>query len=195
MIVLITTSLNSFTELRLIFILGGIRVSYYKPLDSKQLELLKGGNEMKNQPAKRINIVSIKLVKESSLLYKERNIRSPEDAYKLMKHFLEDLDREAFIVISLDVKNSPLSINICHVGSLNASIVHPREVMKSAILSNAASFMVGHNHPSGNVTPSTEDIEVTKRLVEAGKIIGIELLDHIIVCNDEYLSFKEKNYL
>ena len=170
-------------------------MSYYKPLDSKQLELLKGGNEMKNQPAKRINIVSIKLVKESSLLYKERNIRSPEDAYKLMKHFLEDLDREAFIVISLDVKNSPLSINICHVGSLNASIVHPREVMKSAILSNAASFMVGHNHPSGNVTPSTEDIEVTKRLVEAGKIIGIELLDHIIVCNDEYLSFKEKNYL
>jgi DNA repair protein RadC len=121
-------------------------MNYYKPLDSKQLEILKGGNEMRKQSAKRINIVSIKLVKESSILYKERNIRSPEDAYKLMKHFLEDLDREAFIVISLDVKNSPLSINICHVGSLNASIVHPREVMKSAILSNAASFMVGHNH-------------------------------------------------
>ena len=103
--------------------------------------------DMKNQPAKRINIVSVKLVKEASLLYKERNIRSPEEAYKLMKHFLGDLDREAFIVISLDVKNSPLLINICHVGSLNASIVHPREVMKSAILSNAASIMVGpRNH-------------------------------------------------
>lgn len=70
---------------------------------------------MKKQPAKRINIVGLKLVKESSLLYKERNIRSPHDAYKLMKHFLGDLDREAFIVISLDVKNSPLSINICHM--------------------------------------------------------------------------------
>ena len=81
-------------------------MNYYKEMNTKQLELLEGGIEMKNQPAKRINIVSLKLVKESSLLYKERNIRSPQDAYKLMKHFLGDLDREAFIVISLDVKNS-----------------------------------------------------------------------------------------
>lgn len=150
---------------------------------------------MNQHPAKRIKIVSVKLVKESSLLYKERNIRSPEDAYKLMKHFLGDLDREAFIVINLDVKNSPVSINICHVGSLNASIVHPREVMKTAILSNAASIMVGHNHPSGNSSPSSEDIEVTKRLVEAGKIIGIELLDHIIVGDDNFVSLKEKGYI
>lgn len=150
---------------------------------------------MKKQPAKRVSIVSVKLVKESSLLYKERNIRSPKDAYTLMKHFLGDLDREAFIVISLDVKNSPVSINICHVGSLNSSIVHPREVMKTAILSNAASIMVGHNHPSGNCTPSTEDIEVTKRLLEAGKIIGIELLDHIIVGNENFVSLKEKDYI
>jgi DNA repair protein RadC len=150
---------------------------------------------MKLHPAKRINIVSVKLVKESSLLYKERSIRSPEDGYKLMKHFLGDLDREAFIVISLDTKNQPVSINICHIGSLNASIVHPREVMKTAILSNAASIMVGHNHTSGNCTPSPEDIEVTKRLVEAGKIIGIELLDHIIVGDDNYGSLKEKDYI
>lgn len=150
---------------------------------------------MKNQPAKRVNIVSLKLVKESSIPYKERSIRSPEDGYKLMKHFLGDLDREAFIVISLDTKNQPVSINICHVGSLNASIVHPREVMKSAILSNAASIMLGHNHPSGNSSPSKEDVEVTKRLAEAGKIVGIELLDHIIVGDDEYVSLKEKGYV
>jgi DNA repair protein RadC len=150
---------------------------------------------MKNQSAKRINIVSVKLVKESSLLYKERSIRSPEDGYKLMKHFLGHLDREAFIVISLDTKNQPVSINICHVGSLNASIVHPREVMKSAILSNAASIMVGHNHPSGNSSPSKEDIEVTKRLVEVGRIVGIELLDHIIVGDDNFVSLKEKGYV
>jgi len=146
-------------------------------------------------PAKRINIVSLKLVKESSILYKERVIRSPEDGYRLMKHFLGELDREAFIVISLDTKNQPVSINICHVGSLNASIVHPREVMKSAILSNAASIMVGHNHPSGNSTPSREDIEVTKRLVEAGNIVGIELLDHIIVGDESFVSLKEKGYI
>jgi len=125
------------------------------------------------QPAKRINIVSIRLVKESSLLYKERSVRSPEDGYKLLKQFLEDADREHFIVVSLDTKNQPASINICHIGSLNASIVHPREVMKSTILSNAASIIVGHNHPSGKAEPSKEDIDVTKRLAEAGKIIGI----------------------
>lgn len=101
-----------------------------------------GEIEMKNQSAKRIKIVSVKLVKESSLLYKERSIRSPEDGYNPMNHFLGELEREAFIVISLDTKNQPLSINICQVGSLNASIIHPREVMKSAILSNASSIMV-----------------------------------------------------
>ncbi|TAA73138.1 RadC family protein [Planococcus salinarum] len=145
--------------------------------------------------AKRINIVSVKMVKESSLLYKERSVKSPEDSYNLLKFFLENRDREHFIVISLDIKNQPVSINVCHVGSLNASIVHPREVMKSAILSNAASIIVGHNHPSGNCTPSPEDHQVTKRLKEAGEIIGIELLDHLILGDDSYLSFKQEGYL
>ncbi|MFK9091720.1 DNA repair protein RadC [Bacillus salipaludis] len=145
-------------------------------------------------PAKRINIVSLKLVKESSLLYKERSVRSPEDGYELMRLFLADKDREHFIVASLDTKNQPVSINVCHIGSLNASIVHPREVMKSAILSNAASIICGHNHPSGKPEPSKEDIEVTKRLVEAGKIIGIDVLDHIIVGDNTFVSLKEKGY-
>lgn len=148
-----------------------------------------------SKPKKRINIVSLKLVKESSLLYKERSVRSPEDGYQLMKLFLADKDREYFIVASLDTKNQPLSINVCHIGSLNASIVHPREVMKSAILSNAASIIVGHNHPSGLPEPSKEDIEVTRRLAEAGKIIGIDLLDHIIVGDESFISLKEKGYL
>lgn len=145
--------------------------------------------------AKRVNIVSLKLVKESSLLYKERSVRSPEDGYKLMKLFLVDKDREHFIVASLDTKNQPVSVNVCHIGSLNASIVHPREVMKSAILSNAASIIVGHNHPSGKPEPSREDIDATKRLVEAGKIIGIDVIDHIIVGNGAYTSLKEKGYI
>ncbi|MEI2368896.1 JAB domain-containing protein [Niallia circulans] len=147
------------------------------------------------KPAKRINIVSLKLVKESSILYKERSVRSPEDGYQLLKLFLADKDREHFIVASLDTKNQPVSINVCHIGSLNASIVHPREVMKSAILSNAASIIIGHNHPSGLPEPSKEDIEVTRRLTEAGKIIGIDVLDHIIVGNDSFTSLKEKGYI
>lgn len=151
--------------------------------------------EEKLKPAKRVNIVSLKLVKESTLHYKERSVRSPEDGYNLLKMFLDDKDREHFIVVSLDTKNQPVSINVCHIGSLNASIVHPREVMKSAILSNAASIIVGHNHPSGKVEPSREDVDVTKRLVEAGKIIGIELLDHIIVGHQDFVSLKEKGYI
>lgn len=149
----------------------------------------------KYNSSKWVNIVSIKLVKESSLLYKGRSVKSPEDGYELLKLFLADKDREHFVVVSLDTKNQPVSINVCHIGSLNASIVHPREVMKSAILSNAASIIVGHNHPSGQVEPSSEDIEVTKRLVEAGKIIGIDVLDHIIVGDERFLSFKEKGYM
>lgn len=145
--------------------------------------------------SKRVDIVSIKLVKESSLLYKERSVKSPEDGYKLFKQFLGDVDREHFIVVCLDSKNQPLSINTCHIGSLSASIVHPREVMKTAILSNANSIIVGHNHPSGMVDPSKEDIEVTKRLVEAGKIIGIDVLDHIIIGDGCFLSLKEKSYI
>lgn len=93
---------------------------------------------------------------------------------------MDGLDREHFLVVSLDTKNQPVSVNVCHIGSLNASLVHPREVLKVAILSNAAAVMVGHNHPSGNTEPSREDIEVTKRLKEACELMGIHLLDHLI---------------
>lgn len=145
--------------------------------------------------AKRVNIVSVSLVKESSILYKERFIKSPEDSYQLLRQFLENKDREHFIVVALDIKNQPVSINVCHIGSLNSSIVHPREVMKSAILSNAGSILVAHNHPSGITEPSREDIEVTERLIEAGKIIGINVIDHIIVGDGTFTSLKSEGYI
>lgn len=94
----------------------------------------------------------------------------------------------------LDTKNQPTNISTVHIGSLNASIVHPREVMKTAIPSNAASIICCHPHPSGEPTPSSEDIDVTERLAEVGKIIGIELLDHIILGEDKFISLKEKGY-
>ncbi len=166
----------------------------YEVSKNEQIELFGGGTLLK-QPSKRINIVSLKLVKENSFLYPERNVKSPEDAYKLLKQFLLEADREHFVVICLDTKNQPTAVNICHIGSLNASIVHPREVLKPAILSNSASIIVAHNHPSNDPTPSREDIEVTKRLVEAGKIVGIEVLDHLIVCTDRFISLKEKGYV
>jgi len=167
----------------------------YQMIAVKQLELLMVKEEEKRMPAKRVDIVSLRLVKETSLLYKDRSIRSPQDGYKLFKQFLGELDREYFVVMCLDVKNQPTAINVCHIGSLNASIVHPREVMKTAILSNSASIIVAHNHPSGRPEPSQEDIDVTKRLVEAGSIIGIDVMDHLIIGEDTFISLKEKGYL
>lgn len=143
-----------------------------------------------------IQIVSIKMVKEKELHYQYEDISRPRESVDLIKKIIGDMDREALAVITLDVKNHPTSINVCSIGSLNSSIVHPREVFKTAILGNAASIIIGHNHPSGNPTPSNEDINITKRLNEAGKILGIEVLDHIIIGSfDNYISFKEKGLL
>ncbi|WP_225340568.1 JAB domain-containing protein [Lysinibacillus capsici] len=146
------------------------------------------------QPSKRIDIVSVKLVKESSMLYKNRLIHSPQDCYELFKEFLGEVDREYFVVMCLDVKNQPTNITVAHIGSLNISIVHPREVMKTAILSNAASIICCHPHPSGDPTPSQEDIAVTKRLVEAGLVVGVDMLDHIVLGEESYVSMKESGY-
>ena len=144
---------------------------------------------------KRINIVSIKLVKESSFLYQTLTISSPKDAYEMIKDQLQDLDREQFIIACLNTKNEPTNISVVSVGTLNKAIVHPREVFKTAILSNAASIMAFHNHPSGDTTPSDQDIQLTHRLVEAGELLGIKLLDHLIIGDGSFTSLKEKEYL
>ncbi|MFT5874690.1 MAG: DNA repair protein RadC [Clostridium sp.] len=152
-------------------------------------------NGDKKIPAKRVDIVSIKMVREGSILYDIRKISSPADAVELGRRFLDECDRENLIVCCVDTKNQPISISVISIGSLNSSIVHPREVFKTAILANSASIILFHNHPSGDVTPSSEDISVTKRLVEAGNIIGISLLDHIIIGEGNYCSLKEKGLL
>lgn len=148
--------------------------------------------DKKKIPAKRVGIVSLKLVKESSVLYETRTIRSPYDAYKLIKNFLIDSDREKFVVACLDTKSQPVNISVVSIGSVNSAIVHPREVFKVAMLSNASKIICFHNHPSGNLKCSKEDENITNRLKECGEILGIELVDHIIVGdNDTYFSFKE----
>ncbi|HFR4142336.1 TPA: RadC family protein [Bacillus cereus] len=166
----------------------------YRKIRSGKREVLESYAGI-NQSAKRVDIVKLKMVKESSLLYKERRVKSPEDASLLFRQFLDGADREYFIVLCLDIKNQPTAINVCHIGSLNSSIVHPREVLKPAIISNAASIIVAHNHPSNDPTPSSEDLEVTKRLIEAGKVVGIDVLDHLIVCEGSFISLKEKGHM
>lgn len=149
----------------------------------------------KKEPAKRINVVSIKMVKESSILYDIRRIEAPKDAVELGKRFLEESDREQLLVCCLDVKNQPTALNVVSVGNLNTSVVHPREVFKPAILSNSASIILFHNHPSGDPTPSNEDKLITERLRESGEILGIKLIDHIIIGDNSYYSLKEKGII
>lgn len=143
--------------------------------------------------AKRVNIVSLQLVKESSMLYSNRRISSPKDVVELVKDILNNSDREKLVAVCLDTKNQPTNIEVVSIGSLNTSIVHPREVFKTAIISNSASIIICHNHPSGDTTPSKEDINITTRLKESGKILGIDLIDHIIITsNNDFISLKEK---
>ena len=142
--------------------------------------------------AKRVDIVSLKLVKESSVLYETRKISNPYDAYRLANKFLVDSDREKFVVVCLDTKSQPVSIEVVSIGTVNSAMVHPREVFKVAILTNASKIICFHNHPSGNTNFSKEDEDITKRLQKCGEILGIELVDHIVVGDDDkYFSFKE----
>lgn len=117
-----------------------------------------------------------------------------QDVYELMKDFLEDKDREHFIVVSLDKKNQQTNINASSIGTLNSALVHPREIFKTAIVANACSIRCVHNQPFGEVTQSREDVEVTKRLVEAGNILGIEVFNHIIFGDRNYTLLKN-NYI
>ncbi|WP_298470310.1 DNA repair protein RadC [uncultured Psychrobacillus sp.] len=122
-------------------------------------------------------------------------IRSPSDAATYLMPDMTSLTQEHFVTLFLNVKNQILHKQTIFIGSLNASIVHPREIFREAVKRSAASIICAHNHPSGNPSPSTEDIEVTKRLMEAGKLMGIELLDHVIIGDHQFISLKEKGYM
>ena len=147
---------------------------------------------------KRIAKYRLELVKESSKVYEvESKISSPSNVRDYIEKVfnLSSQAEEVMVMLVLDAKNIVIGAFEVSRGSLNSSIVHPREVFKRALLLNGASIILAHNHPSGDPTPSREDISVTKRLVEGGNILGITVLDHlIIVDNGRYRSFKEMGY-
>lgn len=122
-------------------------------------------------------------------------VKSPNDAAMYIMEELRYLKKEHFICLFLNTKNGIIAKETLSVGTLNASLVHPREVFRSAIRNSSASIVCAHNHPSGDPTPSPEDIKITKRLVEAGSLIGIEVLDHIIIGDGKFVSLKEQGYL
>jgi len=122
-------------------------------------------------------------------------VKSPEDVIKAVENQVKGKKKEHFYVLSLDTRNRLIESEEVSKGNLDSSIVHPREVFQKAISNSAASVIFVHNHPSDDPTPSSDDIQLTKRLIEVGELMGIEVLDHIIVCDHAYLSMKAKNLL
>ncbi len=122
-------------------------------------------------------------------------IRTPRDVALLLMDEMRSLDREEFRVLLLDAKNRVIDVVRVSVGTLTASLVHPREGLKAAIVRSAAAIVLVHNHPTGVPTPSEEDVAVTKRFVDAGKLVGIEVLDHVIIGDGRFESLRESGYL
>jgi DNA repair protein RadC len=135
-------------------------------------------------------------VNEEITNYLKENMRytAPRQVFDTFSFLMQET-KEMFISLHLDGKNRIICIDLVSIGSLNQSIVHPREVFKTACLSNAAAVILVHQHPTGDPTPSSEDIAITRRMKDAGEIMGIKILDHIIVGDGEYLSFVERGLL
>jgi DNA repair protein RadC len=122
-------------------------------------------------------------------------IRSPEDALQLLRPRFKNQQREMFLVVLLNARHEVMSVETVSIGSLNSTVVHPREVFRPAILQSAAAILVAHNHPSGDPEPSEEDLSITKRLVQCGELLGISVLDHVIVATRGLVSFRARQLL
>jgi len=167
-------------------------LSYLASLSEFELSVLFGINERQSLPIVALFEFSrrVHAVKKEEITI----IRSPQDCYEYLED-LKFLDKEFFVLLFLDTKNKVIGRETISIGTINNALVHPREVFKAAIRRGAVSIIGAHNHPSGDSTPSKEDIELTKRLVEAGELIGIDLLDHVIIGSQSNTSLKEKGLL
>ncbi len=143
----------------------------------------------------RLPVYRIALVREATLPAETCVIHGPQDAAMILRDYLADADREHVVALLLDAKHRVVAVHTVSIGTLDSSPVHPRETFKCAILSNAAAILLAHNHPSGHLEPSEADIALTKRIAEAGKVIGIPLLDHVIVAGGGYVSLRERGGL
>jgi len=170
---------------------GGL--SYVARAGTEELSYQRGMGLAKAAQLKAAVELSKRLARQS--LGPQPAIHCPQDAAGLVMGEMSYLDREHFKVINLNTKNRVMVIDTVSVGSLNSSIVHPREVFKLPLKRNASSLILVHNHPSGDTRPSQEDLEITRRLCEAGSLLGIEVVDHLIIGHNNFLSMKEKGYI
>ena len=145
------------------------------------------------QKSEQLTKVSIRLVSDPPLM-SEKKLNSPDAAVELLGDYIAQMDREVLCVLNFNNVLQPINCNVVSIGTINSSVAAPREIMKSAVLSNASYMMIMHNHPSGNLTPSRDDIKITQRMIDACEIMGIPLLDHIIVGprGKDFFSLKEK---
>lgn len=151
---------------------------------------------MGRRNAFKLDVVSVRLVRDTPL-YSAVEIKKPEEAVSLVGETLCGMDREIVCVLNIGGDGRPINCNFASIGALNYSMAHPRELLKTSILSNAASMLLIHNHPSQSLFPSKEDVIITDRMQKLGELVGIPLMDHIIVGsgNREYFSFKEKGIM
>ena len=143
-----------------------------------------------------LDVVSLRLVKDAPL-YSDHPFRSPADVVSVLGDMLSEFDREILCLVNLKADLKPINVNFVSVGSLTSSLAHPREILKSCILSNAVGMLLVHNHPSGNLFPSKADVELTDRLNKLTELLGIQLYDHMIVGGDntQFFSFLEKGMI
>lgn len=198
-------------ELLAIILRTGVRGENVVSLSSRLLSEVEGLDGLLNSNYYDMtNIKGIKKIKASQLIamielfnrfktLRSQNIKlkisSPKNIANMLMNEMTDLNQEVLKLIMLNTKNEVVGIKDVFKGSLNSSIVHPREIFREAIKRNSASIIISHNHPSGDPTPSKEDINITIRLKECASIMGIELLDHIIIGNSKFVSLKEKGIL
>jgi DNA repair protein RadC len=182
---------------------GQIEIKGLAALNVKQMELplkqlrgFKKGESVQEEVNTKIDIVKIQMVKDGTIDYGKKRISNPQDLAELGLKFLKNADRETFVLVCLNTKNYVNCIQLVSIGTLDRAVISPREVMKTALLSNAASIAFIHNHPSGDAEPSPEDVHLTKTLASCADLFEIRVLDHVIVVDDgHYESFLEKKIL
>ena len=151
---------------------------------------------MQTEALTKIDIVKIQMVKDGTIEYGKKQISRPQDLVELGLKFLKNADREMFILVCLNTKNFVNCIHLVSIGTLDRALISPRDVLKTALLANAAGIAFIHNHPSGDVEPSQEDVHLTKTLTACGDLFNIRVLDHVIVADDgKYESFMEKGLI
>jgi DNA repair protein RadC len=160
-----------------------------------ELCTIQGIGEAKATQIKAALELAKRMEDDDSVKITKTAVKCPEDILHIIKKDLKGKKKEHFILALLDTRNHLIAIRTISIGSLDTSIVHPREVFLEAVSNSAASVIFIHNHPSGNPEPSEEDIKLTRQLIEAGKLLDIDVLDHIIIGDDGYLSMKAKNLI